>query len=167
VDAGETVRNPRCSEGLCADAKHQTCNHLEPGPVNNPHPPHEQVSAAGGALGWRPSSLAAAGLEALISEKRAEEKEAKARAEKQPAKRARFDQIKQRLNWVKGSVSDLRSTDGGQPRPSGATTSSTESQDTLGGAAATALAEGARTSVVVEGGQCPKACLLITWCLIG
>jgi hypothetical protein len=40
-------------------------------------------------------SLAAAGLEALIYEKRGEEKEAEEKAERQPAKKAKFD-----LRWL-------------------------------------------------------------------
>jgi hypothetical protein len=64
--------------------------------------------------------LAAAGLEALIYEKRGKEREAEEKAEKQPAKKARFDLTKKRLDWVKGSVSEaVRSSDGGQQRPSG------------------------------------------------
>jgi hypothetical protein len=58
-------------------------------------------------------SLAAAGLEALIYEKRGEEKDAEERAERQPAKKAKFDLTKKRLDWVKGSVSEaVRSSDG-------------------------------------------------------
>jgi hypothetical protein len=65
-------------------------------------------------------SLAAAGLEALIYEKRAEEKGAETSSEKQPAKRARVDLTKKRPDWVKGSVSEaVRSTEGGQHRPYG------------------------------------------------
>ncbi len=65
-------------------------------------------------------SLAAAGLEALIYEKRGEEKEAEEKAERQPAKKAKFDLTKKRPDWVKGSVSEaVRSSEGGQQRPSG------------------------------------------------
>jgi hypothetical protein len=65
-------------------------------------------------------NLAAAGLEALIYEKRGEEREAEEKAEKQPAKKARFDLTKKRPDWVKGSVSEaVRSSDGGQQRLSG------------------------------------------------
>jgi hypothetical protein len=58
-------------------------------------------------------SLAAAGLEALIYEKRGEEKEAEEKAERQPAKKAKFDLTKNRPDWVKGSVSEaVRSSEG-------------------------------------------------------
>jgi uncharacterized membrane protein YgcG len=58
-------------------------------------------------------SLAAAGLEALIYEKRGEEKDAEERADRQPAKKAKFDLSKKRPDWVKGSVSEaVRSSDG-------------------------------------------------------
>jgi hypothetical protein len=62
-------------------------------------------------------SLAVAGLEALIYEKRGEEKEAEEKAERQPAKKAMFDLTKKRLDWVKCSVSEaVRSSEGGQQR---------------------------------------------------
>jgi hypothetical protein len=73
-------------------------------------------------------SLAAAGLEALIYEKRGEEKDAEERADRQPAKKAKFDLSKKRPEWVKGSVSEaVRSSDGArgnwrgnkQPRSAG------------------------------------------------
>jgi len=72
-------------------------------------------------------SLAAAGLEALIYEKRGEEKDAEERADRQPAKKAKFDLSKKRPDWVKGSVSEaVRSSDGtrgnwrGNKQPGGA-----------------------------------------------
>ncbi len=58
-------------------------------------------------------SLAAAGLEAMIYEKRGEEKEAEEKAERQPAKKAKFDLTKKRPDWVKGSVFEaLRGSEG-------------------------------------------------------
>jgi hypothetical protein len=58
-------------------------------------------------------SLAAAGLEALIYEKRGEEKEAEEKAERQPAKKAKFDLTKKRPDWVKGSVLEAVSSSEG------------------------------------------------------
>jgi hypothetical protein len=67
-----------------------------------------------GSKGLQPGC---AGLEALIYEKRAEEREAEASSGQQPAKRAKQDLIKSRPNWVKGSVSEaVRRPDGGQHR---------------------------------------------------
>ncbi len=45
-------------------------------------------------------------MEALIYEKRGEEKEAEEKAERLPAKKAKFDLTKKRPDWVKGSVSE-------------------------------------------------------------
>jgi hypothetical protein len=112
-------------------------------------------------------SLAAAGLEALIYEKRSEEKEAEEKAERQPAKKAKFDLTKKRPDWVKGSVSEaVRSSEvnrgswrgnklpqdskcGGEV--SAATAAVVAPTETA--AVATAAAEAAMTTVAAEGAQ--------------
>ncbi len=63
-------------------------------------------------------SMAAAGLESLIYEKRGEEKEAEEKGCQGPAKKPRYNAAENRPAWVKGSVAEaVRRGGGGQPRP--------------------------------------------------
>jgi hypothetical protein len=114
-------------------------------------------------------SLAAAGLEALIYQKRGEEKEAEEKAERQLAKKAKFDLTKKRPDWVKGSVSEaVRSSEGtsgnwrGNKVPRGAgqkvwrgggSGGAYGGRDvpTVAAAVASAAAEAAMTAVAVAG----------------
>jgi hypothetical protein len=59
-------------------------------------------------------SLAAAGLESLIYEKRAEEKEDEAGGWRGAAKRPKQDLSKNRLDWVKGSIAEAVRKDASQ-----------------------------------------------------
>ncbi len=69
-------------------------------------------------------SLAAAGLESLVYEKRSEEKEAEAGGGHGPSKKPKLDLTQKRPSWVKGSVSEaVRRDTGGQERNSGMSTS--------------------------------------------
>jgi hypothetical protein len=51
-------------------------------------------------------SMAAAGLESLIYEKRGEERAAEEKGEQRPAKKPRYDAAEHRPAWVKGSVAE-------------------------------------------------------------
>jgi hypothetical protein len=63
-------------------------------------------------------SLAAAGLESLVYEKRGEEKEAEASRGQGPSKKPRIDPTENRPSWVEGRVSEaVRRDTGGQARP--------------------------------------------------
>ncbi len=53
------------------------------------------------------NSLAAAGLEFLIYEKRGEEKEEEGKARQGSAKKPRLDPSQNRPSWVKGSASEV------------------------------------------------------------
>lgn len=63
-------------------------------------------------------SLAAAGLESLVYEKRSEEKEIGSSGGQGPSKKAKMDLSLKRPDWVKGSVAEaVRRDTGGHTRP--------------------------------------------------